>query len=241
MNEWVLFIDIEGFSDIYKTNQNTAMKLLAGLAGDLYKIGTIKYPNVPHRLFIYQSGDGFFVRSDSAEGLNRPLAIAIALMRSMVLRNGLARVAISGGEIGDTSSCYLQEIGNKYVDGGLALGKGLMFIYPVMGTALINSYTLSKAKPKGPLLLIDKFFDIPESATGIILKKFNDFTCVNWIYTSLKLADEILQEIGINPPPSNRLCEQIEQYLKRPNLDESPEEEWKKNTRTLMNKNKHSI
>ena len=45
MHKWVLFIDVEGFSSIYRRNKAEATSLLSGLMSDLYCIGTKVYPD----------------------------------------------------------------------------------------------------------------------------------------------------------------------------------------------------
>lgn len=100
MDKWSLFIDIEGFSNLYQTREKTrALELLSWLMLDLYKIGTRIYSNENERFFIYQIGDGFLIAPDYIEqSIKRPLSIAIALMRATVGRNGSVRAAISHGE-----------------------------------------------------------------------------------------------------------------------------------------------
>ncbi len=89
MNWWSLYIDIEGFSNMFRTDETKVLKLLSDLMGDLYKIGTRIYSDEFNRLFIHQIADGFIIYSHFGDlGLVRPISIAIALMQSTALRGG---------------------------------------------------------------------------------------------------------------------------------------------------------
>ena len=106
---------------------------------DLYRIGIRIYPSAPHRLFIYQLGDGFIVCPDFGDpNLNRPISIAIALMQSTALRGGLAKAAISHGEISDILSCYPKEIQDNVSHGGVALGSGIVSVANIVKGYLLT-------------------------------------------------------------------------------------------------------
>ncbi len=168
MKLWSLFIDIEGFSSMYLVGQKVKVyKLLIGLIHDLYKIGTRIYPDTSQAyssslcLSVHQFGDGVIVCSGvyASNLLVIPVSIAIALMQSTALRGGVAKAAISYGEMADFLGCYPEEIQDNLEDNHIVrLGPGIMTIIPIMGEALINAYSLSKCG-QGPLLLLDRAFE----------------------------------------------------------------------------------
>jgi hypothetical protein len=167
MKTWSLYIDIEGFSPIYAQNDLTAILLLCKLMRNLYIIGTQTYTSDDECLLIYQFGDGFVVTPEFEHEPYTAVSIAIALMRSMLLDNGIyhgiygvARAAVSTGKMVDITGCYPDEIRNNLQDNYVPLSSGLMILNSVMGDALINAYKLAEACPKGPLLLLDEHFSI---------------------------------------------------------------------------------
>lgn len=233
MHKWILFIDVEGFSNIYQKNKAQAVSLLSGLMGDLYFIGTKVYPDEKVRLFVYQFSDGFMVSPDFNDEIDRPIAIAIALMRSMLIRNGVLRGAISCGELEDILSEYPEEVLKSQKNGCVPLGcgGGLMTINQLMGDALINAYNLASAEPKGPLLILDK--DCVKNVNNSGLKTYNidGYTCVNWIYPEIGLVNDILKKIGRDSPPKETLRELITRYIsENPDLSR----EWKANAENLI-------
>jgi hypothetical protein len=213
MHKWVLFIDVEGFSNIYQKNKAQAVSLLSGLMGDLYFIGTKVYSDEKERLFVYQFSDGFMVSPDFNGEIDKPIAIAIALMRSTLLRKGVLRAAISYGEMGDILSNYPKEVTENYKNGAVPLGRGVMTINPLMGDALINVYKLSSAEPKGPLLILEKNFVKNVKNTNFIIYDIDGYSCVNWIHSEIDLVNEILKRIGIGAPPRETLRELIRGYM----------------------------
>ena len=215
MHKWILFIDVEGFSNIYQKNKAKAVSLLSGLMGDLYFIGTKVYPDGKERLFVYQFSDGFMVSPDFNGEIDRPIAIAIALMRSTLIRNGVLRAAISCGELGDISSDYPTEVLKSQKNGGVPLGGGggLMTINQLMGDALINAYNLASAEPKGPLLILDKGFVRDVKNTNFIIYDIDGYTCVNWVESEIGLVNEILKKIGRDSSPKETLRKLIRGYI----------------------------
>src|SRR5262245_65364511 len=99
----------------------------------------------PNRIFAYQIGDGFIIVGEFIRhSLEEPIAIAILLMRQIALAGGIGRAAVSEGDLADVVGCYPKEIreATRRSHGAFPLGGGVMTIFPVMGTALINAYRL---------------------------------------------------------------------------------------------------
>ncbi len=232
-NKWSLFIDIEGFSSMYrKGEEEKALKLLSDLMCDSYRIGKIRSDD-SNRLFIYQFGDGFLFCPDFEESdLERPISIAIALMQLTILKDGFVRVAISCGEMADILGCYHKEIRDNVKDGNIGLGAGIMTINQVMGTALINAHKLSKDGPKGPLLLLDSELDAQvKQVENIKVYKCDNHILIDWIHSEVASVDKIFEKIGLGVPSSETLEEKVKTYT-----DELPDKlkAWKKNAEILI-------
>jgi len=237
MIKWSLFIDIQGFSELYKSGHGKALSLLSRLAGDLYIIGNEIYSQSPKRLFIYQIGDGFVICPYFGDpDLVRPISIAIAIMRSIVFNDGFARASISQGEMFDILSCYPQEIQNNYENGGIALGEGIMTIHPVMGDGLINAYKLANCSPQGPRLLLDNDLKSQINNESVsILEAFDSHVELDWIHSEVKEANKIFKKIknlDWDVPCTEILKTKLTDYLN--NYKGNLSDEWKKRAEIIM-------
>ena len=197
-NRWSIYIDVEGFSALYERDSTRAIWALSTLMGALYRVGAKAFPAVPDRLFIHQFGDGFVIVSDFPEATaERPLAVAIAVMRHMIAKGVATKSAISSGDFSDIFGCYPSEVQEAADDHHhVRIGDGIMTIIPVMGSALISPYKLA-AKKAGAVLLLDptKF-----SATPCGLKLASgSLTIVDWIHSDFPMISEICGRAGLAP------------------------------------------
>ncbi len=204
---------------------------------DLYKIGTRIYTDYTDRLFVYQFGDGFIVCPQGGdENLERPVSIAIATLQAAVLREGVARAAISQGEIADILGCYSQEIQRNLKEGCISLGVGLMTICQVMGEAVIKTYGLYSRGPKGPLLLLDdELKSEVHKISGLKINTYSDgkgkdFVGINWVYSELPLVKSIMEKIDLISLTPEVLKKLISDYINNNTLSG----EWVKNANILI-------
>jgi hypothetical protein len=187
MDRWGVYIDIEGFSAIYRRNKGRAIRALGDLMDALYKIGGSTFAKSHERLFVHQFGDGFVVVSDFPENTpERPLAICLAVMRHLIARGVATKAGIAAGDFGDFFHCYPSSIqavakDERYV----ALGEGLMTIIPVMGSALIESHEISSRR-RGAVLLVDViiFSGLPP---GVIARSTSP-TAIDWVHSDYPLV-----------------------------------------------------
>ena len=170
-NSWAIYIDIEGFSALYPEG-NDALWALNKLMLAVHRIGKNVFPEPPERLFAHQLGDGFLIVSDfHEEDLNRAASIATLLMKFITSFGVFARGAIAEGELSGITGCYSNEVMNECDNGDWStsrMGAGLMTIFPVMGTALINAVGIDKRSPKGPLLTLPKNYSDRISSSFIV-------------------------------------------------------------------------
>ncbi len=154
MKRWCIYIDILGFSELWKGDECQALHSLRELMRAIYRIGAKAYPEGPERLFAHQMGDGFAIVSEfGEESLERPIAVAIALMRCVADTGTLAAAAIAEGDHADITACYPREVTDSTNSGIVPLGRGLMTLSKVMGTAFIRAYRLH-GDPPGPFLTV---------------------------------------------------------------------------------------
>ena len=192
---WALWLDIEGFGSLYDgTFGKRAILALGSLIQDLYRIGTLVYPQ--ERLFIRQLGDGFIVEPDFGDlDIMRPLAIGTALQRAALMRGHCLKIGIGIGVVADVQSCYPREVMKNFKNGRANLGAGLMTITTVMGQGLIDANKVS-GRASGPLLLIrpDLEDTIPQGHVPRLSRETH--IEVDWIHLDLPETARIQGVLG---------------------------------------------
>ncbi|MSR46097.1 MAG: hypothetical protein EXS13_03375 [Planctomycetes bacterium] len=186
MQRWSIYIDIEGFSSRYDA-QPSSLHALSAIMEGIFFIGRRCYPEPDDRLFAHQLGDGFIISGDfGRESLAQPVAVAVALMRHALLGGGAARAAISEGELADVVACYpkiVYDAMDANHHGAVRLGAGLMTLFPVMGTGLINAYRLLDRcrDAKGSLLLLDRSMRA-QLPSGVPVRELESALSLDWLH-----------------------------------------------------------
>jgi len=231
-NRWSIWIDVEGFSDLYKCNSAKAIQHLSFLMEALYKVGVHVFRKSPERLFIHQFGDGFIVVSDFPErSPNRPLGICIAIMRHLLKKGVITKSAISAGDFSDISSCYPEAVINASQDRThINLGNGIMTIMPVMGMALISAHKLSETD-SGALLLIDtsSFSEMPNY---ISIKLGTAHGTVDWIHLEHPDVKSICDKASLDNVSQEEAVKLIEMHIDK-NVNKLPPK-WVKRTQETL-------
>jgi len=215
---WGIDVDIEGFSKIYQFSEEHktyAIAALAELMGVIWRIGTRCYPgtadsNYSERLFAHQYGDGFLVCSDfpEADG-SRATAIAISIMRHMILCGYTTQAAICTGNLSDISGFYPEAVRESERDGP-AMGHGVMTTMSVMGTALTKAHAL-RGTQKGAALIVDEHIlglGLPEGVRAVGSR-------IDWVSSKSPLADEIARKAQLKTASASELYEKLRAYCAR--------------------------
>lgn len=231
MNSWSMYVDVEGFSNIFLKDKSRGIWLLRELMYDIYKVGSRLYKDERNRLFVYQSGDGFVVIPDFEKETERPISLAIALLQSMLARGGSAKAAISFGRMVDILGCYPGEIVKQSKDGIINIGEGILVFNQVMGDALINSYKLGN-KVSGPLLVVtDEVLNNARDCNFVVYHvEGSPCPCINWIYSKTPLVNDILDAIGGPILSEDELKQKLETYL----LNDGLSKQWIENAKRLI-------
>ncbi len=215
---WCIYIDILGFSKFWECDKRKALVPLGELMGAIYRIGTKVYPNEGDRLFVHQMGDGFAIVSHFGEpSLERPIAIAIALMRHMATKRTFAAAAIAEGDHADITGCYPQEVRDCLNNGRtVRLGRGLMTLSSVMGTAFIRAYRLTIDAPSGPFLtLSERNHDrVPADLSVWVTesRKGAKLLSIDWIRAGPSLLSDMQAQAGLATPGSDKLVKDMKDY-----------------------------
>lgn len=232
MRRWAIYIDIEGFSAMYPNNEARAIVALGAVMEGIYFIGTTVCAETPNRLFVHQTGDGFVIVSEFAQGRPQlPVAIAAILMRRALLAGCLTKAGISEGEFADIQGCYPEVIQrNSDTDGFVRLGHGLMRIFPVMGTALVNAHGLT-TRAKGSLLFLDAQMASDLSAKGIVSAEFPGFVVIDWVHADMPEIRRVVERASIALPETDVLEQRLGAHVEA--AKSSVSDEWVKNTLAL--------
>lgn len=231
-SRWCIYIDILGFSALWESEELKAVGSLQELMRAIYRIGRRVYPNEGERLFVHHMGDGFAIVSDFGEAsLQRPIAIAITLMRSVATTGMFAGAAIAEGEFADISGCYPTEVTEDLDDGHvIGLGAGLMTLSSVMGTAFIRAYRLSHDAPPGPLLILPKScrHRIPAALTirETTGRKGTPILSIDWIHAEPALFQSVQEQAGLRSVTPPALADALNAYCIQYSLREKWCEVW---------------
>ncbi|MDW1665770.1 hypothetical protein AB6D65_22950 [Vibrio alginolyticus] len=219
---WGINIDIEGFSNLYESGEESQTRAILGLRelmNAIIQIGQQAFPgdpalNVGDRLFAHQFGDGFIIVSEYEEtDASRAIAIATALMRHMLVKGYATKSAISVGSMTDISGCYPEAM-REAENNALPLGSGLLTSIPVMGTALTKAHKLS-SKASGGILVVDRsaFDTIPKE---LIENEDNNLIFINWMLDRNEMAKGIAASAGLEFSSNSDLEASFQCYIKQP-------------------------
>ncbi len=232
VGRWAIHIDLEGFGHLYD-KENLILLSLGELMEGIFRIGTQYYPESPDRIFAHQIGDGFVIVSDFPEqSFKRPLAITLSLLRHVANSGRYAKATISDGDFANILSCYPSSVIDAAgSDKRVRLGRGIMTLLPVMGTALIRAISVAKKCPSGPLLAlaIENRERIPE---GLIVHEVpaQGLLLVDWIHSKDDLAKDIARKSDLHRPDSFMLSKHLKEYCQTHRV----KEEWKTSVRDFL-------
>lgn len=222
---WAIHIDLEGFGHLYDKEDLVLLSLRELMEG-IFRIGTQCYPESPERLFAHQLGDGFVIVSDfPEETFRRPVAIALSLLRHVAHSGRYAKATISDGEFADILSCYPSSVVNELEsDRRVRLGRGVMTLFPVMGTALIRAISVAKNCPSGPLLAVatENRERIPD---GLVIHEVlsRNIVVIDWIHSENDLAKDISTKSQLKWPDTQTISQQLKDYCQK----QPVKEDWK--------------
>lgn len=225
IGRWAISIDLEGFGHLYD-KENLVLRSLGELMEGIFRIGVQYYPESPYRIFAHQLGDGFVIVSDFPEQtFDRPVAIALSLLRHVAHSGRYAKATIADGKFADIQSCYPSSVVNAAEpDKRVRLGSGIMTLFPVMGTALIRAIAVSKKCPSGPLLAVIAA-DRQRLPDGLIIHEVpsQDIVVVDWLHSENELAKDIAKKSQLNWPDTSIISDQLRNYCQT----QPVKEEWR--------------
>jgi len=160
-------------------------------------------------------GDGVVIVSEFEEGLpETPISIAVVLMQVLLVNGVVSKGGISEGDFGDVRGYFpvLREI-PKAEDGPIRLDRGCFTMFPVMGTALINSHRFASQPPRGCRLAIDPMLLNTVPAGVVLSEQSSDIAVVDWIHTHTRTMDLIFEKTGLRLPAPAELESRLISYV----------------------------
>ncbi len=225
---WAVYIDLEGSSKIYAGDEVQFFTSVDALMDCICRIGSLVCPETPNRLFVHQTGgDGFVIVSEFAQrSPEMPIAIGVVLMQTVLAAGAIAKAGISQGAFGDVSGCFTTL--RRYPedqDGQRRLGRGVMTVFPVMGTALINAHRLATRSPRGARLAVDSAM-VTQKPDGVVVSHIEkDLIVVDWVHTRTSVIDEIVAKTDIHLPSAAELQERLVAYVAK--AADTTDEDWR--------------
>jgi len=230
---WAIYIDVEGFSALYAQDDGI-LRALCALAEGIWSIGTHCFPESPDRLFAHQTGDGFVVVSEfGATSLELPVSIAVVLLRHVTGGGRFAKASIGEGAFGDIHGCYPEVLRTAAAsEGGIRMGRGVMTLFPRMGTALIDAVSVSKNSPSGAVLTLRaaRGSSLPRD---LIIRQctHRDIVTVDWVHSQ----SEVIKGLQVRGKLRAPLAEQIVTIFNDYVENHKPPTSWVDGTRYALN------
>ena len=193
-----MFIDIQGFGKLYRSDADSLWGL-ADLMEGVYRLGRESPRLGISRLFAHHIGDGFVLIDDGGVANASLLAAAAVALHQFTLLRSLhfCASAVTEGEMADVLHCYPKMVLEARTDDGVVrLGDGLMTLFPVMGTAIINTNRMLKEAHGSVILLPSEFKSKLED--GILYIEEEGMLFVNWIASTLPAISIARQILGID-------------------------------------------
>lgn len=234
MKRWAIYVDIEGSSKIYASDEAQFFASVEALLGGICGIGSRVCPETPDRLFAHRTGgDGFVIVSEFAQrSPEMPIAIAVVLVQTVLAAGGVAKAGVSQGEFADVQAC-LPTLQDYPPDehGRRRLGRGILTVLPAMGTALINSHRLATRWPRGARLAVDRAM-VGQIPSGLVVThEDGDLIVVDWVHTRLPEIDEIVSKTRLSLPSPGELQQKLTAYVAK--IGNAVDEDWKHYTLCL--------
>jgi hypothetical protein len=224
---WAIYLDIEGTSNIFAADKGRFYQALNALLDGAGRL----LPKVHPRVNAHQiGGDGFILVADSNEGKPEvPISIAVLLMQVLLINGSVGKGGISEGDFADHKSCLLALRNlHKVGDKTFSLGDGILTVFPVMGTALINAHRRKEHAPSGCLLAIDSAM-LETKPEGVLLSQSGpDFAVIDWIHTRTATMDDMLKRTRLSLPAPSDLRNRLGAYVR--GTGKLGEETWGRNS-----------
>lgn len=231
MARWAVWIDIEGFGKLYG-DEARALRVFRCLMDGVYRVGGRGFPSAADRLFAHHIGDGFVVVSDLGSAtLDRPVCIAIALLRHVASTGWYCKAAIGEGDFADIRGFYSDEI--RLADGSdghrIPMGEGLLTTLPVMGTALIHAHEISR-KAKGALLLVARSERDRLPSCRVREPEDNSVLAIDWIQSEPEGVRPLQQRASLEAPSPSTVATSLWSYCSSGDVNA----EWARSTKCLL-------
>jgi len=119
-----------------------------------------------------------------------PIAIAVVLMQTVLVSGCVAKSGIAQGKFSDIQSCFPTLHGYPPDEHGQRhIGRGILNLFPIMGSALINSHRLATKRPRGARLAVDRSMISQFPKRLAVSYENEELIVVDWIHTTLSMGN----------------------------------------------------
>jgi hypothetical protein len=203
-HDWALYIDIEGYCDLFASAGCVPM---AELTSAIHSLWASDVPACHNLQAVQYGGDGFLIhqfRDPRSKFFKQPIAIACALMKFALTRGFTLRAQLSTGDTPAILGCYskeLQEHIRTEKDSGYLMYRhgfsdyGNLMLLPLNGSAILNAFRLHY--PKGPLLVVDPLLKHELAEQSIAATDRIDSLEIDWLGFEDPVVAECLRAMGI--------------------------------------------
>lgn len=215
MRRLAVYLDIEGFSAIYRASEARGYESLRRLMLGVYEIYSRFTGKPADRLFAHQFSDGFLLLQDDwRPSVDRGLAGAIGLLRYLLNWGFVGRAGVATGGFSDISTlidAVKTEANARNPDRD---PEGVMTTANVMGDALINAYNVQANDFSGPLLFVQP--DLRDRITGNQVNFLQDdrhVVAIDWLRSSMPELGEVQTILDIEHATLPFLCDLLRRYI----------------------------
>jgi hypothetical protein len=215
MRRLAVYLDIEGFSAIYRTSEARGYESLRRLMLGVYEIYSRFTGKPADRLFAHQFSDGFLLLQDDwRPSIDRGLAGAIGLLRYLLNWGFVGRAGMATGGFSDISTLIDAVKKEANAHNPDRDPEGVMTTANVMGDALINAYNVQANDFSGPLLFVQP--DLRGRINGDQVHFLQDdrrVVAVDWLRSSLAESGEVQTILDIEHATTPFLCDCLLRYI----------------------------
>jgi len=215
MQRLAVYIDIEGFSAIYRASEDRGFEALRRLMLGVYEVWSRFIGEDADRLFAHQFSDGFLILQDDWRStIDRGVAVAVGLMRYLLAWGFVGRAGIATGDFSDISSLYRAVQREAKQQRPRPDPPGVMTTARVMGDALINAYNVQTNGYSGPLLFVQPGLRNRITGQHLVLQAdAQRLLVVDWIRSDVPFLDEVLRVLDRGAFTASLLSELLDRYV----------------------------
>jgi len=236
VERWAIYIDVEGFSNMFRRDRALARQALMTLTEGVRRVFN-QFPTCEHeRVFAHAFGDGYLILSDFPEvPIDRAIAVATGLQQFLLTRGFVGRAGVSCGDFMDIQEDLNAALATADARHEGDPPAGVMTVGTVMGDALINAYKVQEDTISGPMLFLEPSLrDHITDDAMCFLQDRRRSVVIDWLRSTCPHLDRVRVILDLDVFGGARLFDQLRRYLGE---NKKLSREWRHNTEVLISGN----